>query len=165
MSVEFSPEVFTAICERIAAGESLRAICGDEGMPAKSSVLRWLDEPRNQDLRDQYARARERQADTYAEEVVEISDEECTTVRADKHGAKADDPESGEVEVVFDATAVARNRLRVDARKWAASKLAPKKYGDRVTHAGDPEAPIGLEHSGSVTIDPGEAYRRMLDGD
>jgi hypothetical protein len=34
--------------------------------------------------------------------------------------------------VVFDSTAVARNRLRVDARKWVAAKLLPKKYGDKV---------------------------------
>lgn len=167
MSVEFSPEVFTAICERIAAGESLRAICADEGMPSKTSVMRWLDEPEHQSLRDQYARARERQADTFAEEVVEIADEECTMIRADKHGSGkpgSDGDEVGDLEVVFDTTAVARNRLRVDARKWAASKLAPKKYGDRLTHAGDAEAPIGVQHSGEVTIDPGEAYRRLLNG-
>lgn len=128
------------ICERLADGESLRTICAGEDMPHRSTVFRWLAS--DEAFRDQYARAREDQADTLADEIVAISDEECTTVRADKHpGAKADD-EDGNVEVVFDSTAVARNRLRVDARKWVASKLKPKKYGDRQVLAGDPDAPL-----------------------
>ncbi|TXH58050.1 MAG: terminase small subunit protein, partial [Desulfurellales bacterium] len=69
-------------------------------------------------------------AEKMAEDILAIADEECTTVRASKHGM--DGGADGMQEVVFDATAVARNRLRVDARKWLASKLAPKKYGDKV---------------------------------
>ena len=91
----------------------------------------WLD-GRQPEFTEQYARAREAQADKLAEEMLAISDEECTTVRADKHGSRDDDG-TGSTEVVFDATAVARNRLRVDTRKWLASKMAPKKYGDKVT--------------------------------
>lgn len=53
-------------------------------------------------------------------------------VKADKHGSRDDDGD-GNTEVVFDSTAVQRNRLRVDARKWLLSKMAPKKYGDKVT--------------------------------
>ena len=52
-------------------------------------------------------------------------------VRSDKHASRNDDGDDN-TEVVFDATAVARNRLRVDARKWLAAKMAPKKYGDKV---------------------------------
>ena len=96
----------------------------------------WLD-GRHAEFTEQYARAREAQADNMAEEILSIADEECTMVRADKHGSKDDDG-SGNTEVLFDATAVARNRLRVDARKWLASKMAPKKYGDK----------IQAEHSG-----------------
>lgn len=128
---EYSQTIAEAITERIADGESLRSICTDEAMPAKSTVFKWLSQQK--EFADQYARAREEQAETLAAEIVEIADEECTMVRASKHGAKADDSESGEVEVVFDATAVARNRLRVDARKWVASKLKPKVYGDKVS--------------------------------
>jgi len=120
-----------AICERLADGESLRAICSGEDMPSRWSVLRWLTA--DEAFRTQYAHAREEQADTLADEIVGIADEQCTMVRADKHGAKADD-EDGMVEVVFDSAAVARNRLRVDARKWVASKLKPRKYGEKVEH-------------------------------
>jgi hypothetical protein len=130
---EYSQTVAEAITERIADGESLRSICSDEAMPAKSTVFKWLSQ--NKDFADQYARAREEQAETLASEIVAIADEECTTIRADKHGAKPDG-DAGEVEVVFDSTAVARNRLRVDARKWVAAKLKPKVYGEKVEHSG-----------------------------
>ena len=93
-------------------------------MPDKSTVFRWLEnDPK---FRDQYARAREQQADHYAEEVVDIADEDPATVfSTEGRGENAADIER------VDGAAVAHQRLRVDARKWYASKLAPKKYGDR----------------------------------
>lgn len=118
---DFTQEVADAICERIADGESLRSICQTEGMPSRMTVFRWLNDPERSSFRDQYARAREEQAEFYAESIIEIADEEAVTVKGG---------EDEEVSVVFDATAVARNRLRIDARKWYASKLAPKKFGD-----------------------------------
>lgn len=121
---------FDIICERLVEGKSLHAICGDESLPSITTVMRWLGEEESGHLREQYARAREAQAEKMAEDILAIADEECTTVRASKHGIDGD--ADGMREVVFDATAVARNRLRVDARKWLASKLAPKKYGDKV---------------------------------
>ena len=105
----YSESIADAICERLAEGESLRAICSDDAMPCKAAVFRWLSEwP---EFADQYARAREEQAETLADELVAI---------ADGHG--------GEDSAVL----TARDRLRVDARKWVASKLKPKKYGDRI---------------------------------
>jgi hypothetical protein len=127
------------ICERLAEGESLRTICKDDGLPEARTVHRWLEA--NEVFRQQYARARELQADFYAEQIVEIADEEVITVKR-KNGAVGD--ETVGMEVVFDPTAVARNRLRVDARKWYASKLQPKKYGDRTTLAGDAESPLSI---------------------
>ncbi|MDH0276415.1 MULTISPECIES: terminase small subunit protein [unclassified Stenotrophomonas] len=137
---KYSQKLAEQICERLADGESLRTICSGNGMPKRSTVFRWLTE--NQAFRDQYAHAREAQADAYAEDTVDISDEECTMVRASKHGT-ADDDGEGNTEVVFDPTAVARNRLRVDARKWYAGKLAPKKYGNNQT----------VEHRGRVSLE------------
>lgn len=135
----YTPELGDSICERLMDGESLRSICSEEGMPTKTTVFRWLQA--DEAFRDLYTRAREEQAETMADEIVGIADEVCTTVRADKHGTKDDDGD-GNTEVIFDATAVARNRLRVDARKWVAAKLKPRKYGDRIQHANDPESPL-----------------------
>lgn len=111
-----------AICERLADGESLRAICRDDDMPNRATVFRWLGD--NPAFCDQYARAREEQAEALADEIVSIADE---------NDGRAIMSDGDEVAVVFDSTAVARNRLRVDARKWVASKLKPKKYGDKTT--------------------------------
>jgi hypothetical protein len=145
----FSQKTADAICERIAKGESLRTICEDSAMPAASSVYKWLGE--HEEFAEQYARAREEQADLYASEIVAIADEEVTMVRRSKHqhGAKPeDDSDENDIEVVFDSAAVARNRLRVDARKWYASKLAPKKYGEKVAIGGaDDLPPVQTKHS------------------
>ena len=120
--------------EELASGRSLIAVCQGEGHPSFTTFMRWLAEEgeAGDRLRDQYARAREAQAEAMAEDILAIADEECTMVKADKHGSRDDDG-AGNTEVVFDATAVQRNRLRVDARKWLLSKMAPKKYGDKVT--------------------------------
>lgn len=126
---DFTQELADLICERLADGESLRNICDSENMPSRTTVFRWI--AANTDFRNQYACAREAQADFYAESTIDISDEEVTMIKRSKHGGK-DDEGDGDLEVVFDPTAVARNRLRVDARKWYAAKLAPKKYGDKM---------------------------------
>ena len=125
----FTHELFDAICDRIADGASLRAICEGPEFPSRGTVLRWIGG--STELQNQYALACEERAESHADDIVGIADEECTMVRAEKHGTQDDDGEGRSV-VVFDATAVARNRLRVDARKWVASKLKPKKYGERV---------------------------------
>lgn len=118
---DYNEQVADIICERLADGESLRAICQDEDMPSKATVFRWLG--KHKEFQDQYARAREEQAESFADEMVAISDEKETKVVIASEDEQV---------VVFDSTAVARNRLRIDARKWVASKLKPKKYGDRV---------------------------------
>lgn len=104
---KYSDEMAEKICEKIANGRSLRSICAEDGMPTTSTVCKWLIE--NKEFSEQYARAREKQADYFAEEIIEIAD-------------------SAEAE----SAAVSKAKLQIDARKWAASKIAPKKYGDKV---------------------------------
>jgi len=99
----------------MAKGRSLRSVCSDEGMPAESTVRFWAIEDRD-GFAAQYARAREAQMEALGEDLLAISDNE------------AGDPQ--------------RDRLRVDARKWLMSKIAPKRYGDK----------LDLEHSGQVQI-------------
>lgn len=153
---KYTDALAATICARIANGESLRTICKDPAMPGNSTVFAWL--AAKPEFQEQYARAHEAQADKYAEETIEIADEEVTMVKRSKHGGEDDE---GEIEVVFDSAAVARNRLRVDARKWYASKLAPKKYGDKLAVGGDVDAPP-IAHKVDVTLTPDEAYLRMI---
>lgn len=117
----YTPELVERICAHIADGKSLRTIEKLPGIPTVTTIMRWLED--KPEFRDRYARAREAQADKMAEEILAIADE--ITV------SKVVTPD-GEVELRMDSTAVARNRLRVDARKWLASKMAPKKYGDKL---------------------------------
>jgi len=116
-SVKFSQELFDAICERIANGESLRKICKDEKMPNLTSVWKWLNN--NEELSKQYARAREEQAETFVDEILDIADNNKDDTFIDEDGKE-----------IINQEVIARSRLRVDARKWVASKLKPKKFGD-----------------------------------
>lgn len=125
---EFNREVADAICERIAEGESLRSVCRDANMPNKATVFRWL--ATIPEFSDQYARARSEQAELYADDIVTIADEELDSQRA---------------------------RVRIDARKWVASKLLPKKYGEKstVAHEGG-ESAVKIE-----ALTPLEAARQV----
>jgi len=118
----YTPELAAVICERLAGGESLRSICADEAMPGMSTVMGWLFDDKHEGFPEQYARAREAQAELRADEITDIAD-------GVEHGA---------------SEAVQAARLRVDARKWIAAKLLPKRYGDKVQHTGDGGGPIGL---------------------
>ncbi len=121
---DFTQEIADAICDLIASGKSLRAICKVEPFPDKSTVFRWLGE--NTKFRDQYARARDSQADYMAEEILEIADD-----GTNDYGFKeGEDAAGASAKPVFLAENVQRSKLRVDSRKWLMSKLAPKKYGD-----------------------------------
>lgn len=74
-----------------------------------------------------YARAREQQMEAMAEETLDIADEtnRDTIIKKGKDGSEYEAP---------DAEWIARSKLRVDTRKWLMSKLAPKKYGDKITN-------------------------------
>ena len=94
-------------------------------MPSTSVVYRWLSDDEHKEFRDNYAQAREQQADLLADEIIEIADDSSGDV-IEVNG-----------KVVMDHEFAARSRLRVDARKWKASKLAPKKYGDKIELGGE----------------------------
>jgi hypothetical protein len=121
---DFTPKIAETICDLIASGLSLREICRKDEFPDFSTVKRWLR--KNEEFRAQYAHAREEQADYLVDEIMEIADDGTN----DWMKRQGDDGQ--EIEVAnYDH--IARSRLRVDARKWAASKLAPKKYGDKIS--------------------------------
>lgn len=132
----FSQQTADLICERLADGESLRSICLSEDMPGRTTVFKWLRELPA--FADQYARAREAQADFMAEEILEIADDASndTIPKVDKDGKEYGEQQNTEW--------ISRSRLRVDARKWLAAKMAPKKYGERLLneHTGADGGPI-----------------------
>lgn len=122
------------ICERLANGESLRSICRDEHMPPDPTVRNWVVYDVD-GFAAQYTRARDAGLDVMAEQVLEIADD-GTNDWMEKHG------KNGGTFIAENGEAMARSRLRFDARRWYLSKLAPKRYGDRQA----------VELSGSIEI-------------
>lgn len=123
---DYSQEIADRICEAISEGMSLRELCRSDDMPAKSTVFRWLSI--HTEFSDQYARAREEQAEAMADEIVSIVDTAANPVLVDGIPLMVDDKPV----MYADASAIAHARLKMDARKWVASKLKPKKYGDKI---------------------------------
>jgi len=115
---DYSQELVDAICESIADGVSLRSICSQGAMPSKSTVFKWL--AKYHEFHDQYARARETQADTLADEILDIADDGRNDWMI-RNGVAV---ENGE--------AIRRSQIRIDSRKWLAGKMRPKKYGEKI---------------------------------
>jgi hypothetical protein len=113
-------------------GLSLRK-AGIEAGITPQSFLRLCDA--DDALAEQYARAIETRYDVLADDIMQISDDGLNDTYVDDDGKKRTDHD-----------VIARSKLRVDSRKWLLSKLAPKKYGDRVAqeHSGPDGGPIGL---------------------
>jgi len=129
----FSQELFDSICDEIAtSSKGLRQICEEAGTTSRS-FHRWIEA--DEELRQSYMRARDEQADFLADEILSIADDgtQDTTYITDKQGN--DIP-------VEDKEWTNRSKLRVEARKWIAAKLKPKKYGDK----------LDLNHSGQVVV-------------
>src|ERR1051326_1917555 len=107
------------ICTRMSEGESLRAICRDPGMPSEGTVRGWA--VRDVDGFDQrYRAARQMLLEYWADQIVDIADDEES------------DPRS--------------RQIRTGVRQWLMSKLAPRRYGDKVQIGGDPESPLQIMH-------------------
>ena len=121
----FNQKTADLICMMLSEGMSLRQILkADKAgvLPAQSTVYEWL--LRHPSFSEQYARAREEQADTNADEILDIADE-MPPEYTDKDGKTS-----------LDQTYIAWQKNRIEARKWTAAKLRPKKYGDRVALEG-----------------------------
>lgn len=123
----FTEELGDSICAEVMAGKPLVRILEADGMPEAATVYRWFRI--HKEFCDNYARAKEDQADYFSEDIVQIADMSTTeTVQVDK--------------------------LRVDTRKWVASKFKPKKYGERITQ----------EHTGNAFDALAEALFNKTEG-
>lgn len=144
---EFTQEIADAICERIASGVSLRSIVEADDMPAASTVFKWLSE--RETFSEQYARAREAQADALFDEMLDIADD----ARNDWMVSRGEDENEA---WRLNGEHIQRSKLRLEARKWMASKLQPKKYGDKVTneHTGADGGPIQVSRVERVIVRP-----------
>lgn len=121
---DHTDELVDRICEELAAGRSLNRICKEEDWaPDKSTFYRWMY--RHENIRAKYAMAKNAQQEYAAEDILEI--------------AYAADPTTYNVA-----------RLKVDAHKWIASKLLPKRYGEKqqLEHTGESGGPMIIRWKG-----------------
>lgn len=118
----YSPELAQRICTLLSEGASLRTITRMDGMPSMASVWKWIAE--REEFQAMYATAKQESADALVEDMQAIADDPSL------------DPND--------------KRIRVDTRKWIASKLKPKRYGDKVQVSGDEDgAPLLVSWLGS----------------
>jgi hypothetical protein len=119
----YGQETADTICEMLADGKSLRAMCREDGMPSTSTVCKWL--ARNAEFAEQYARARELQADALFDDCLALADNEHDKAATDAN----------------------ERRLQIDTRKWMAGKLKGK-YSDKVKHVGGDEGDNPIAFTG-----------------
>jgi len=120
-------EIIQNVLDGMAIGGlSCFKACQAAGVP-NSTFMRWVDADAK--LAERYAHAREDLIERMANEVLELADSEV--------------PETGDGK--RDWQAIQQRKLQVDSRKWLLSKLAPKKYGDRLELAGDKENPLQVQ--------------------
>jgi len=113
---EYTLEMANKICDHISKGKSLVDIGKMKDMPTRACIYNWMK--KHPEFVDMYTRAREERADLYADEIIKIADE---------------------------ATDANLARVQIDARKWVASKLNAKKYGESRTLKGDDKEPIVVD--------------------
>lgn len=100
----YHPQVAGLICRRLVGGMTLDEACALPGLPVSQTVFDWIE--RYPQFADAYRRARMLQAHRRFDQVWEI--------------AQAATPE----------TAYAA-RVKIEAARWQAAKLAPKRYGPK----------------------------------
>lgn len=133
----YTPELADLICAELSEGKSLRSICRLESMPSVQTCFTWMRA--HPQFLEQYARAKEESADALVDDMLDIADNQVEQPLLVGGVPMVLD---GKMVMIKDKVSVDHARLRIDTRKWSASKLKPKKYGDKVTN----------EHTGSVRI-------------
>lgn len=118
---KYSQALADKICARLAMGESMRSVSRDPAMPVPSTMFKWIRE--RPEFSKQYTKAKEESADALYEDLIDIADD------GSNDWMEKNDPDNPGYQ--FNGEHYQRSRLRLDTRKWMASKMKPKKYGDR----------------------------------
>ena len=123
---KFSEKIARKICERLMMKESLTEICKDPRMPSMATVARWLADPKLVEFREMYYYSRRIQAELRIDEIFEIADDNTGDWQ------EQTDKDGNFIKYVPNNEAIQRSRVRIDTRKWYASKMVPRLYGERL---------------------------------
>lgn len=117
---KYNEEIANDILNKIStSSKGLASICKKLKIDP-STVYRWIEN--DEVFRNKYTRAREDQADYLADEMLKIADDRA-----------------GDDTAFVGINRIHRDKLRLETRKWIASKLKPKKYGDKLDMTTDGE--------------------------
>lgn len=106
--------VWEYIIDSISNGRSLSSVLREDDMPVWRTVQIKLE--KDERFKAEYEKAVQDRADRLADDIMDLADE---TMPEHLQGPGA-------------SAWVQQKRLQVDARKWIASKLKPRTYGDRL---------------------------------
>ncbi len=153
---KYSFELAQKICDRIASQEyGLHTICKEDGFPGFSTVFKWLCEKDKQEFVDMYTRARQMQAELLKDNMIAISDDsrQDTEIRFTP---------SGEAYEVENKEWTNRVRLRLDTRKFIASKLHPRVYGQKVDLTTDGQ-PLPAQQASVIVVTHTEEQKKIAE--
>lgn len=140
----YNQDTAKTICELLSDGVPLREICRMEGMPAWRTVYDWMYKDdalgdKGVGLSAAIARAREIGYDAMAEECLIIADNPKLGTKKTFSSGSDDDEDSM---TVVEEDMLGHRKLQIETRLKLLAKFNPKKYGDRMQVAGDPESPL-----------------------
>lgn len=138
----YNPETARMMCEQLSEGIPLREICRQEGFPAWRTVYDWM--MKDPDLSTAIARARDIGYDAMAEECLDIAD------NAGNDWMERLDPQGVPVGWQVNGDSIQRSKLRIETRLKLLAKFNPKRYGDKIVHAGDDVNPVVIENNHNV---------------
>jgi len=152
---KYTKKLADKICAQLANGDSMRTVCKPTTMPCKATLFRWLRT--KSEFLDQYEKAKAESADALVDEILDIADD------GSNDWMETHDKEGENIGWKTNGEAMQRSRLRVDTRKWIASKLKPKKYGDRVFNETTHKGIIGMRDVSDMSKEDIEAELAQLD--
>jgi hypothetical protein len=128
------------ICEAIATStKGLKTLCEEnDDFPSYRVLRSWISD--NKVFQHLYEIAKTDQAEYMADEMLEIADDSSNDYMQNKEGF-----------IELKTENIQRSRLRIDTRKWIASKLKPKKFGEKVDVTSD-NKPLNIEPITSIKI-------------
>lgn len=110
----------------VSCGETVCSFCRRKNIPP-TTCFEWI----YREFPEQYGHAREAAADYWADEIINIAYDTANDYKTNSKGEKT-----------VNGEAVQRAKLKIDTIKWHLSKLAPKKYGDKLDVTGNVETSV-----------------------
>lgn len=138
---DYNEDIADVICQLVASGQSVLSISKLDNMPSDVTIYAWLN--RHQEFLRKYELAIEQRGLVYGEQIVEIADNIPTeiyfrddagnvyTIEQVAELTKQERQDLGLLPFGMTSERLTREKLRIDARKWVAARLTPRKYGDR----------------------------------